>query len=468
MPDDGVVQLRRNASKQLLARPFGNRHAKASKGPNSRSSKLIGGTGRKNLGALTRSNSGSSLNQASNSYGIELEDVIQCRSPKSSGPILRLNRGSSAASIGVSNAISSGLHQYMGLSGGLRNLAQGHRKPVIQLEQDEDDDEDEDENKDEDENGNGNGNGDDDEVDPESTEYEDFEEDEDNSAEALRPPMADRSDSQLSIGIRPVEPTPPKLSEETVISVSSVADMASALKGARDKSGFVGNDDLISTAVNRSKNLGNMAQMVRGWNSATQRQSAHTQSRKSSALEIPRRNSAASIGGEDPREYEKVFREYTNSRAINNPVVSSLYRISLKNLPAADISKTYTSNSVDYHDDYNSIAPPRLQFPPVKKVNSLVATTANQMSDYSERSAHRPFSAMYASPQSQGATESISAYTLNKIWQTGWVNPDDPAMASRISEPKSRNLQEQAMRAQQQLSSNRSQPHGSTARLVIQ
>lgn len=121
-------------------------------------------------------------------------------------------------------------HRFRGLA------SYTHRKGVIQLDRDDDDD-------------------------SNSEHFEDLSDDNEDRQGSFN----DLDESHyLRIGIQPMEPTPPKLSEETVISVSSFADMATALKGARDKTGFVDNDDLFSTAVNRSKNFGEMARMVQG------------------------------------------------------------------------------------------------------------------------------------------------------------------------------------------------------------
>jgi len=383
MTEESVVPLRRNPSKQMMARGHLSRYGKV-KGSSTRLQKHNPNARR----TLTPQ---------------KTDGVFMPPSqPEESSPrTVKTSRSKMNLPIGVSGGNSYMGHRYRS------GLGQSYRKGVIQLEKEDDDDEGE--------------------VSGEGDDFEDLEEE--NDEETSSPPT--QPDPHLSIGVHPVEPTPPKLSEETVISVSSFADMASALKGARDKSGFVGSDDLFSTAVNRSKNLGEMARMVQGWNTAKRGSDVHH------GLGSSHRK-----GDEDPREFEKVFREYTNTRAISNPVVNSLYRLfkSDENALKSLSNSSSSSSLVSSHDQTAH----RLHR---KKVNALVATTADEMSDFSERKDFLPDK--YSNFQKHGVIESISAYTLNKMWQHGLSDEEEE------NQEEAPDIHGQALRVQQQLAHRR-------------
>lgn len=488
--EDSQVQIRRNlATKNSNSRTHLSRYGKG-KGSSTRLAKY--NTNSRSTSGLHKNTSGSSQslesinsqgsNNSNNSGNTHNSDHINGSGhgttsiTRTNSKILDNTSGSHrmtkrAANHPMGNALAP--HRYKGLNSGLGNLAQSYRKPVIRLERDDDEENEESHSSD-------------------SNEFEDLDEDTDGVEE-------EKVDSRkrLNIGIQPVEPTPPKLSDETVISVSSFADMASALKGARDKSGFVNDADLISTAVNRSKNLGDMAQMVHGWGSSSSGRAAmagasiHTSTSASNMKRNQSRNFGSIPGGDDPREFEKVFREYTNTRAIRNPVISSLCRISIAHPPPSnEVPSDHSASSASLHSytTDNSLSSSlgtlngnfshsqglhsgsfgkqsRLQLPSVKKVNSLVATTSHQISDYSERGNILLPEGYSSMPQSRGPTGGgVSTYILNQIWQSGWVDPE----ASRDTVRRDESIHGQAIRVQTRLAKAKErmpQGRGSSLRL---
>lgn len=433
MTDDGVIQLRRNpAAKISNSRTHLSRFGKG-KGSSTRLAKYN-----------VHSRSGIGLHKGANGSSQSLASIETLPPHQAIGGENGQSGSHRMTKRAANHPTGSVLrpHRHKGLSNGMGNLAQSNRKSVIQLEKDIDDSEE------------SNGN--------DSNSFEDLDDNDDVSEDE----NLDSNSSRLNVGIQPVEPTPPKLSDETVISVSSFADMASALKESRDKSGFVDNDDLISTAVNRSKNLGDMAQMVHGWVGGSSSRAAMAGAPlhpSASVVNMKRHKQNNAVPGEeDPREFEKVFREYTNTRAVKNPVISSLCRISVSQRApspsAASTSSLYsfsqdssnTNNSASVFQSSTTLGSigrnSKLPLPSVKKVNSLVATTSHQISDYSERGNIMLPDGHSSMPQSRGPNGGgPTSFILNKIWQSGWTDPD-----SSKSVPHD-NIHGQAIRVQNRL-----------------
>lgn len=458
MTDDGVIQLRRNpAAKNSNSRTHLSRFGKG-KGSSTRIAKYN-----------VNNRSGIGLHKGANGSSQSLASIETLPPHQAIAPNIAENgqSGSHRMTKRAANHPTGSVlrpHRYKGLSSGMGNLAQSYRKSVIQLEKDNDDS--------------------DESNDSDSNSFEDLD---DNDYDSDEEGIGSNNKNRLNVGIQPVEPTPPKLSDETVISVSSFADMASALKESRDKSGFVDNDDLISTAVNRSKNLGDMAQMVNGWVGGPSGRAAMAGAPihpSASVVNMKRHKQSNAIPGEeDPREFEKVFREYTNTRAVKNPVISSLCRISVSQRPPSP-STTSSSSLHRFSPESNSTSHlngnsgvfqstntlgsigrnTKLPLPSVKKVNSLVATTSHQISDYSERGNILLPDGHSATAKSRGPNGGgLTSFILNKIWQSGWTDPD-----SSKTTPQD-NIHGQAVRVQTRLAKakerNPPQSRGSSQRL---
>ncbi|GMM51801.1 hypothetical protein DASB73_027640 [Starmerella bacillaris] len=333
-----------------------------------------------------------------------------------------------------------GTYRHRGING-----AHSLKKSTIQLEKDDDTDEDADDD------------------------YEDYDGD-DELKQRSRKSSTSSTGNQLNIGLQPVEPTPPKLSDETVISVTSVADMASALKGARDKSRFVDETDLNTSAVHMSRNLGEMSLMLNGWNRNTKRKSLaslavpEAGASKRSAEKPSLVNSV--YQAQDPRTFERVFREYVNARAIRNPVRCSLNRLCEKDVLILSESDPIDPEGGYGHQDSNS----KIHFPTVKKVNALVATTAHEISDITDR--RNSVADIYAAASAFSGIDNDYSDLLEQVWNgalTTYNRADDTGEHSEsIPTNEDINIVNHAVKAQQQLLGyqNKNQDPGRTIKLM--
>lgn len=211
-------------------------------------------------------------------------------------------------------------------------------------------------------------------------------------------------DPPLALSEVKMEPTPPQLTDERVVSLTSLTEMANAMKDLRDRSGFVEDSDLVSTAVTRSQSSADLAKIVGDQNTRTQRRQLLKQRQ-------PMNHREGEPHGQERREFEIIWREYSSCRTISNPVRASLERIA---------QEVYGMP----HFNHRS--------------NSLVATTMNQINDLSSKLGPNP----------------AAAYVLNKIWQQGWQDPVDAHEGEDDSSEgvKSENFALQAQRAHSRIS----------------
>lgn len=235
---------------------------------------------------------------------------------------------------------------------------------------------------------------------PDDEEYDEDDQAEFEDTDSVGSPSAN---PPLALSEVKMEPTPPKLTDERVVSLTSLTEMANAMKHLRDRSGFVEDSDLVSTAVSRTQSSADLARIVGDQDTRTQRRQLLKQKQ-------PMAHREGEPHGQERREFEIIWREYSACRAICNPVRASLERIA--------------------QEVYGM---PHLQH----RTNSLVATTMNQVNDLSSKLGPNP----------------AATYVLNKIWQQGWQDPCDASDTEDTPESaKSENVALQSQRAHSRIS----------------
>lgn len=295
-----------------------------------------------------------------------------------------------------------------------------------------------------------------------SRDFEDYDDDSVSQATSQASPAS--TSKQLSLGLQPVEPTPPKMSDETVISVTSVASMATALKGVRDKARFVNDTDLNSSAVNISRNLGEMSQMLSGWSTSAKRKSLASLAVSVQGKPVRSNEKPSLVNSvyqtKDPRAFEKVFREYVNARAIRNPVLMSLPRVS-KSIPDLS-SKTGNNEERDFHN---------MRLPSARTANALVATTADAISEFTER--RSSLASLFENSHARTGIENDFSQVLDLVWSGAWSGKDRPSeqalesgenKAAKSYEPQI--IETQVTKHQAQQYSSRHRDSHSTIKLV--
>lgn len=257
-----------------------------------------------------------------------------------------------------------------------------------------------------------------------------------------RPGLMRRTSSALSVGISNAAPTPPQLSTETVVSVTSAVDMADALNVQSTKSQFVEEGDFISRAVNRSHSATDLQGIVGRNLLRTQQKLLMRQHQSHSMQSTPLPENA-----EARRGYERAVKEYINSRQLQSPVQASLRRVAARGyarstaVPAQPSAGGSTGEGADAQ----------------LKIASLSATTINEMVGLTVDDQETLQS--FSSP-----AQHMSNYLLLNLWNEGWTDPekidvDAPAAGDDI--------QAQAQKVYQRISAPQwSRRRSSTVKLV--
>lgn len=258
-------------------------------------------------------------------------------------------------------------------------------------------------------------------------------------------PQTQRADSQLSIRLVRVEPTPPQVSNETVVSVTNPADAASTLTYLSSGSRFLEEGDLVSTAMRRTSSSADVATILGQQNLRTQpRQRIHHQSPlfgDADPGKYPHLSPATSAA--DRKEFSRIFQEYMFFKQFQSSVLESFARVAGKTEKntSKDVPHKKLETAPAAQFDTLPVISPRLVG--ARRASSLEATTINQMANLSldPRDHLRQGNGLLGVPSHSNHT--LTQYILNDLWNQGYRPPSDLDGATSPKSPDSIHTQAQ-------------------------
>lgn len=254
-----------------------------------------------------------------------------------------------------------------------------------------------------------------------------------------RPDLMRRTSSGLSVGIKNVAPTPPQISTETVVSVTSAVDMANALNSLSSKSQFVEEGDFVSRAMTHSHSAIDLKGIVGANPLRTQQKLLvrQQQSHSTHGLSMPEAVEAR-------RGYERAVKEYINARQLASPVKAALLRaVNRGTTRTTPVPHTLANpgSTGEASDSQLNIA-------------SLSATTVDEMAGLTVDDHKNTFS---------GQAQHMSNYLLLNLWNEGWTDPEKVNVDASNTE----DIQSQAQKVYQRISAPQwSGRRSSTVKLV--
>lgn len=259
-----------------------------------------------------------------------------------------------------------------------------------------------------------------------------------NEMPPKRPDFMRRSSSGLSVGIKDVAPTPPQISTETVVSVTSAVDMANALNSLSSKSQFVDEGDFVSRAMNHSHSAVDLKGIVGANPLRTQQKMLVRQQQSHSS------HSAMPESVEARRGYERAVKEYINARQLASPVKAALIRTATRGITRLTPVPQSAPNAGSTGEGTDSQL----------NIASLSATTVDEMAGLTiDDHKNTP----------SGQAQHMSNYLLLNLWNEGWTDPEKV----NIDASQTEDIQSQAQKVYQRISAPQwSRRRSSTVKLV--